>query len=351
MDADDISEIDIEALLKAMQPPTLPRELHEKAPSLKAFVSGLDRIHSLSVLGGLQIFPDLQANTIRMDWAMRLVAANASGSKKLKRNEWQSFLNKQLGESGVNRLEDPIEDFFVAPVITSQGEFCIILSCWENASFHTEQLIEAFSQLPNSTTKDEVVTQVFALLTLSDAMIKRAGIARRISGSGEPFKDLELPSQRRIDQLSQFVWFSWSEIEQLVIDPLFLRPFILPIENASAIADQPIGNSLIDFKPLIISDDGILIAAPGAISTAIRGLLIHAATTNGMGRALQRHLNTQNAKAAKFAGLGDLVGAPDMPIGEQLVRQSVREISAGRYVHVLLAVDGFGRHAARSHSA
>lgn len=337
-----VPEIDIEAILNAMQPPTLPRELYEKAADLKAFVSGLDRYHSLSVLGGLQTFPDLQANAIRMDWVMRLVAAHAGGSRRLKRNEWQAFLNGMLSKSGVNLLEDPIEDFFVAPVITREGEFSVILSCWQNPAFHTEQLINAFSQLPDGGPKEEVLANVFALLALSDAMTKRAGLARRMPGSGQPFNDLKLPSQRRLDRLSQVVRFGWGDVEELIADPLLLLPFILPLEKAYTVADQPIGNSLIDFKPLIASSDGILIVSPGAITTAVRGLLIHTATTNGMGRALQRHLNTQNAKIAKFAGLGDLVDAPDMPIGEQLVRQSVTEISAGRYVHIILAVDGFG---------
>lgn len=342
MDTEASSEINIEAILEAMQPPTLPRELYEKAPSLKAFVSVLDRDHALSVLGGLQTFPDLQANTIRMDWAMRLVAADARGSRRLERSEWQTFLNDQLCDSGINRLEDPIEDFFVAPVITSEGEFSVILSCWENPAFHTEQLIEAFSQLRDGDAKEEALNNVFALLTLSDAMARRAGLARRMSGSGEPFNDLKLPSQGRLDELSQVVRFSWGEVEELIVDPRLLLPFILPLEDTHTIADQPIGNSLIDFKPLIASSNGILIVSPGAITTAIRGLLIHAAITNGMGRALQKTLNFQNAKIAKFAGLGDLIEAPDMPVGDQLVRQSVEEISAGRYVHVFLAADGFG---------
>jgi len=96
MDTETVPEIDIEGILKAMQPPTLPRELYGKAPSLKDFVSGLDRDHSLSILGGLQTYPDLQANTIRMDWAMRLVAADAGGSRRLERSEWEAFLNGLL---------------------------------------------------------------------------------------------------------------------------------------------------------------------------------------------------------------------------------------------------------------
>lgn len=342
MDAENISEIDIEAILRGMEPPTLPRELYDKAPRLKEFVSSLDKSDALSVLGGLQALPEFQANTVRFDWAMRLVAADANGTRRIKRADWHRFLNTLLGKSGVIRLEDPIEDFFVAPIVTTKGEFSAILSCWENPTFHTEQLIEAFSNLPEGGTKEEDLASTFALLALSDALVRRATLDRRALGSGQPASKIRLPSQRRLNELPSVVHFGWREVSELVPDPHLLLPFILPSSEMHQVAHQPIGNSLIDFKPLIASNEGITVVAPGAITTAIRGLLINTAVAQGMGRRLQKKLSDENAWTTKLGGLGDLIEAPDIPVGELLIRQSVMEVSSGRYVHIVLATDGFG---------
>tara|TARA_Y100000815_G_scaffold274121_1_gene307271 strand:- start:20667 stop:24446 length:3780 start_codon:yes stop_codon:yes gene_type:complete len=343
VDIENTPEIDIDAILRAMQPPSLPRELFEKVPQLKTFVAGLDKLDALSVLGGLQTLPEFQANTVRLDWAMRLVAAEAQGTRKLKRADWHTFLNNLLGKAGVTRLEDPIEDLFVAPILTSEGEFVLIQSCWENPAFHTEQLIEAFARLPVGGPKTDVLASVFALLTLCNALVERAGLDRRMTGAGDEASVMKLPSQRRLNMLPSVVRFTWGEVEKLVGDVQLLAPFVLPPEEAQKISDQEIGNSLIDFKPLFASSEGITVIAPGATSTAIRGILIDVAVKHGMGRRLQKHLNDLNAKTVRVAGLDDLTEAPDMAVGELLIRQSVKEISAGRYVHVVLAVDGFDR--------
>lgn len=347
---ENIPDIDIEAFLKEMEPPTLPRELYDKAPKLQTFISGLDKSHALSILGGLQTLPEFQANTVRFDWAMRLVAADANGTRRLKRTDWDRFLNGLLGKSGVNRLEDPIEDFFVAPILTSKGEFSAILSCWQNPTYHAEQLIEAFSKLPDGGPKEDILASTFAMLSLSDALVRRAGLDRRMLGSGQPASKLKVPSQRRLNALSSVVRFTWVEANELIPDAKLLLPYILSSEEAHQIADQPVGNALIDFKPLLASKHGITVVAPGAITTAIRGLLINTAVTHRMGRKLQKSLNDENAKSVKLAGLEDLVEAPDIPIGELLIRQSVKEISAGRYVHTVLAVDGFNTWADKGFS-
>jgi hypothetical protein len=343
-------EIDLAAILKEMEPPTLPRDLYDKVPKLKTFIASLDKLHALTILSWLQTLPEFQANTVRLDWAMRLVGASANGVRRLKRTDWDRFLNGLLGKSGVNRLEDPIEDFFVAPIITSKGEFSAILSCWQNSTYHTEQLIAAFSQLPDGAAKEEVLANTFAMLSLSHALVQRAGLDRRMLGSGQPAHKIRVPSQRRLNALPSVVRFTWQEIAEVVGDFDLLLPFILADDEMHQIVDQPIGNALIDFKPLHASEKGITVVAPGAITTAIRGLLINTAVTHRLGRRLQRFLNDQNAKDIKLAGLADLIKTSDMPAGEILVRQSVEEISAGRYVHIVMAVDGFNTWAQKGFS-
>ena len=59
----DSADFDIEALLESMRPPSFPREICEKHPKLQAWLTRIDRKHTLSLLAGLQATPEFHANT------------------------------------------------------------------------------------------------------------------------------------------------------------------------------------------------------------------------------------------------------------------------------------------------
>lgn len=62
--------------------------------------------------------PRFQANTIRLDFLLRLVLSFSSGRVKLRSQELNILLNEALVEAGVATAEDPPEDFFVRNVVT-----------------------------------------------------------------------------------------------------------------------------------------------------------------------------------------------------------------------------------------
>lgn len=337
----DSENFDIEALLERMRPPTLPHEICEKVPKLKAWLTRLDRTHTLVLLAGLQASPEFHANTIRLDWAMRLVAAFADGKERLNRDKLATLLNVSLKNADVTRLEDPIEDFFVAPVVTRAGEFLAFQSTWENATFHTEVLLEAFVALPDGQPKLDALARAHALLLVGDAIIHRKGLERWVPGSGEPAHALKLPSQRRLNDGAAGMKLSWQEVEEIIPEAALLNPFVLPDEPSSSIADQPVGNALIDFKPLLADTNGITLIAPGSLTVAARGYLINEAAAHGMARTLQRNMLAEEAVRLRAGGFENLTDGPDVPAGNEIVRQKLTEISTGHYVHFVLSIDGF----------
>lgn len=334
-------ELDIEALLESMRPPSLPREICEKLPKLKAWLTRLNREHTLTLLAGLQATPEFHANTIRLDSAMRLVAAFADGKEKLNRDKLAMLLNVSLKKADVTRLEDPIEDFFIAPVITRDGEFLTFQSAWENPAFHTEVLLESFAALPDGQPKLDALARAQALLLIGDAIIHRAELERWVPGSGQPARTLKLPSQRRLNDSASRMKMSWQEVEEIIPDALLLTPFVLPDEAATSIADQPVGNALIDFKPLLADANGITLIAPGSLTIAARGYLINEAATHGMARRLQRNMLAEEAIRLRAGEFENLTDGPDTPAGNEVVRQKVVEVSSGHFVHFVLSMDGF----------
>ena len=337
----DGTEIDLEALFERMRPPSLPNELCVKNPKLHAWLARLDRRHTLTLLAGLQASPEFHANTIRLDWAMRLVAAFSDGSERLNRNKLALLLNVSLKKADVTRLEDPIEDFFVAPIITRGGEFLTFQSSWENAAFHTEVLLEAFNSLPDGPPQIDAFARARSLLLIGNAIIDRAGLERWVPGSGQPAQAIKLPSQRGLNNRAARMKLTWQEVEGIIPDASLLSPFFLLDEPVPSIADQPVGNALIDFKPILADADGITLIAPGSITIAARGYLINEAATRGMARKLQRNMLAEEAVRLRAGSFENMMDGPDTSAGNEIVRQKIVEVSNGHFVHFVLSMDGF----------
>ena len=324
-----------------MRPPSLPSELCAKNPKLQPWLVRLDRRHTLTLLAGVQASSEFHANTIRLDWAMRLVAAFSDGSERLNRDKLTSLLNVSLKKTEVTRLEDPIEDFFVAPIITRGGEFLTFQSSWENAAFHTEVLLEAFSSLPNGPPQNDAIASARSLLLIGNAIIDRAGLERWVPGSGQPAQALKLPSQRGLNDRAARMKLTWQEVEEIIPDALLLSPFFLPDEPIPSIADQPVGNALIDFKPILADAHGITLIAPGSLTIAARGFLINEAATHGMARKLQRNMLAEEAVRLRAGSFENLTDGQDTPAGNEMVRQKIVEVSNGHFMHFFLSMDGF----------
>jgi hypothetical protein len=105
----------IEELLAQVAPAQTPAEALGHAPTIETLIGALDSTRTVDVLAGLMTEPRLQANGTRLEWAIRMVLALASGHRRPKPAELSRLLNNELKTARVNRLEDPIEDFFVEP--------------------------------------------------------------------------------------------------------------------------------------------------------------------------------------------------------------------------------------------
>ena len=57
--------------------------------------------------------------------------------------------------------------------------------CWEKAAIYKETVVRAFEELPEGAEKDEALQKTYALLKLNDALVRRAGLGRRIIGEGD----------------------------------------------------------------------------------------------------------------------------------------------------------------------
>jgi hypothetical protein len=84
-----------------------------------------------------------------------------------------------------------------------------------------------------------------------------------------------------------------------------------------------------------------MVAAPANLSTAVRARLIDAAITGGMDGPLRRNLLAVQAGLVEQSGFVSARG-PLAPFGNGFARSHVEQLSLGRYLHVLHAIDDFG---------
>jgi len=336
----DVPEFDFEQLMAAMRMPETPADALSEAPSLRAAVQELNVFETLEALGGLATDPRFQGNAVRLDWATRLVAALAHGRRAPTRNALSALLNRQLTEARVNRLEDPVEDFFVERLLTPQGDFLIFPGLWEKAAAHTESLIRAFAALPDDPQKALPLEMVYALLKLSDALVKRAGLEEQTIGMSEPWSPIAVPKAPHLRTLAERVRFSWDELAALEIEPGSLGLFTLDQATAPTIIDVVGGDSVLEAQPLIATPDGIIVVSPANISTAVRSLLIDVAVNGGMAKALQKRLFDIQSQRVTEGSFLRLYG-PAYSHSGLIIRQYATELSTGRHLHVLQGTEGF----------
>lgn len=333
--------MDIDAIIAANSPPVSPAGAVAILPNLANFMHKFDAVGAASILAGLQTYPENQANC-RLEWAVRLMLALASGRSLPNQPQLRMLLNDLLEKSRVNLLEDPVEDVMVSSVPTSRGNFRILTGVWEKASHHTESVIRAFEDLPNDEQKDEALNNVYNLLKISDEVCRRSNLASDIVGSSKPRKPMPISGIGLIATAKARVEFQWEALIAISITRERLAPFILPHSKFEALLESALGDSALEFQPFVETPEGVALLAPANISTAIRGHLINVAIGGGQGDALRRKLLATHSQIIETGSFTRVVG-PISKLGHDgYCREHIQRVCPGRYVHIIQAIDNFG---------
>lgn len=328
-------------MLARMAPPTAPDQALEIAPDLQKLIAKLNPLATLSLLAAMMMDASLHPHGVRLDWAARLVLSHASGNLTPRHKNLDALLNERLVEARVSRLEDPAEDVFVDAILTPRGDYLIFTGLWEKAGLHTEWLLRAFLGLPDGEPKSETEECVYALLRLSDALVRRSGLCRGEVGGKIPARRIAVLFDNRLKELRSHAFFTWAELDDIGVTEPLIAPFVLDMKRARSISRCVPGDSAAEFTPLITTKEGVLVAFPANISTAIRALLVGIAVSGGMRNALCGRLMAVHDEVLEESDFIKVRGFTK-PIGDAcLIREAVFEESAGRYVHVLQLTDGF----------
>lgn len=250
--------------------------------------------------------------------------------------------------SRVLRLEDPIEDTFCDLISTERGNYRIVLGRWEEAAAYTQTVLDAFAALPEHALKTDALTASHALLALSDALCERAKLSRGGDSGGEAMGEVKLGSKDDLNALARRVRFSSQELDQLGIDIGALAPFFINEDYYQYVSDRPIGDTPLEFHPLLQVSDGVCILSPSNLSIAVRAALINTALEGGAGAALQHRLLEAQARYSEETGFWPAGQIRLSPPNAYNIRACVCQYDHGHYLHVVqipTVFDGFPQHA------
>lgn len=331
----------LERMFAAMAPRQTLSSVLDIHPGIQAAFASQAPERMVGALAGLSTEPRLQANITRIDWAIRFSLAFSRGNKSLRSKAIGDILNQALKTASINSLEDPIEGPFIQRLATSKGDRLIIGGLWESAAFYTECVLRAFESLPDHDIKTTALDRAHALLRLSHEIALRTGFPPNIPGGDEPDGTVRVPNEARLRVLAKRVRFTFDDLESIGIDSEDLLTFLLPVDATNEFIESEIGNSPLEFMPLMPTEDGLIVASPPNLTTAMRADLVSTAIGNGMKEAFQRALLFSQSGALKSSHFLGSFPAQYRDDGELPRLEIVGSQPSGYWMHLVQIIDGF----------
>ncbi len=317
-------------------------------PGLAASVATADLHACLPLLSGLMTIPEVQPNLIRLEALVHMVVARAAGKVQANRDLIEKWLNVDLAADILMRVEDPVEDVFVANVLTGGGNRRIFTGVWETPDFWLQSLIDVLAAAPRTPQLQRIRAEADALLKLSEAMAERARASRFSISKGTPYVQISLPSATDLVEIANRCRFSSANLKDLGIRRELLGSFIFDIESRAQLERQKVGESGLQQRPLVICGDTLVLAIPQAVASALRIYVLEAVAGLGCSslapfehvlRRMQSDLLL--GEAVRFSkGLKDVSKSlPPSSIDDKRLSQVAVRFDEGKFAHIVLLHD------------
>lgn len=296
------------------------------------------------MISGLLTEPYLHANTIRIELLIHLIIAYGSGIQKVKFRQIKSWLNQKLESTMFSKMEDPVEDVFISNVMTKYGNARIFEGIWESSDFYLQRIYNIIQTLPDKLNTRILISEVHALLRLSEKIASRRRLDRFIMGGGKEKGAIKIPSWEILKSLSRTITFSQNDLKQLGISPAELTPFIFNMNFRNQLGNQVIGNSALERCPIVYYAGRWLVLLPTAISTAVRRHVLEWMSRQGYNESFDQLIVMEYRD---FLSKTSLLGAPIIKrkilrpekVASKLLLEVVKLVDEGRYLHIIVIVD------------
>jgi hypothetical protein len=264
---------------------------------LLSLLGAYDPLDLAAGIGALQLLPENADRLLRLQALADLLLGvvvdteRRADRPRMGPKRWRDLLNGPLvTTSPLPRLEDPFDQPFVEQV-TFIGSQLVLPGIAEEAAFIVQHLLKAVllaaPPFPDRSFGDHTQRLAATLLSLSDAVLRRAGLDRGTPARHPHARQVVLPPKDVFDTLKAAVTFSADEITALLkgagAADEHLMLFIAT-GGGTALRTElaDLDASPVLMRPLVRVGDTYIVVAPAALSGALRHAIISAAVDRGV---------------------------------------------------------------------
>ena len=209
----------------------------------------------------------------RIEALIHLAATACQGEKAPQQRHLREWLNVAVYNDVITELEMSVEDVFVSNVDAWFGNARLFGGHWVNNAEYVHACLDTLTRIADRTWAAQSLKQVEALLRVSEAVAERAGIARYCRTESRPRKKIAVGVSILAESKAN-VGFSDNELGAIGVVPGILNPFIFQGEHAELLAEQSLGHSELERRPLVRWKGRTWVVLPTAIGAAIRRFVL-----------------------------------------------------------------------------
>ncbi|MEN9874298.1 MAG: hypothetical protein RL186_1195, partial [Pseudomonadota bacterium] len=167
---------------------------------------------AVAAIGGLQLLPELQASTYRIEALAHAAVAACDGSRAPRRRDLAAWLT-ELGEL-IGNAEDPAEDVFAGRVVFEGQNYRVLEGLSEGGCFHLQLILSVVEDMPDAFQPLKEACR--AALVLSEAICARAGtVPHELGGEFPKRSKIGEWELRPVRELASWVTFSGEDLDGL----------------------------------------------------------------------------------------------------------------------------------------
>lgn len=269
----------------------MAREFFEKVVTAVRPFRSFDLLTSVAAL---QLVPENASQTIRLETLAHAVASlDAEDELPMARSaDLHRLCNGEpLAESEIIRYEDPPERHLTEPLGWRRQSYVALAGIADDSVFTFRHLLRALDTLPEFLPDAALLNQssqiATAVLTLSDAIARRAGLGRWTKPGMVEGRDTVIPADDRRNELRGSVAFTRNELDEMLgvaggVE--ILGDLVSELGRDTQWAGPRAGGLLI--RPIVRHGEHYVVSIPGMLLDAARHRIVAGFVRAGVAREL-----------------------------------------------------------------
>jgi hypothetical protein len=205
------------------------REIVPELKSLTEELADYDPILVISAAAALSSLAENHTLIFRLDTLILLAATYCAGRQKPSKEVLDRWLNTEIPESQVKRMEDPAEDFAVGLVRTAEGNRLILNGHQSGPDAYLQDVLDTLEAGPSKLAT--IRSKIKTILALSNELVDRR-CYDRFTGRAGVHENVTLPnSEEALWHLVITQTFTAADLPFVNDFEVELEPFVLTLEE------------------------------------------------------------------------------------------------------------------------